>query len=275
MKSGFVEKTLHGTFAFLKQSVFADEHAVKKGLLQSFDARARVLTLLLFVVLVVFVKSLALLACLYAFCLALCALSGIGLAYFLKRTLIFVPLFSVFIAAPALFSQFTPGEKLAGFSILGVNLIITKPGFFGAARFLARVTASISFAALMSLTTRHSDLLKVLRVFRVPKVFVMVLGMCYRYIYLLLEIIDDTHTAIKSRAGAGIGFAKGRTIAGWSIANLWQRSEQLNASVYDAMLSRGYTGEPVTLNEFKSSAKDVFWVAFSILAFIMVLYADR
>jgi energy-coupling factor transporter transmembrane protein EcfT len=106
--------------------------------------------------------------------------------------------------------------------------------------------------------------LKVLRMFGVPQIFVMVLGMCYRYVYLFIETIENTYLAIRSRVGGQIHYKKGQHLVAWNIASLWNRSYQLNEAVYGAMLSRGYTGEPVILDRFKSAPRDWVWLAFAV-----------
>ncbi len=259
-----------GALSFLKESIFADEYASNKGFLQSLDPRAKTLTILLFIIWVILAKNILILLCLYVFCLLLAYFSKIHLGFFLRRTWVFIPLFSLFIAIPALFSIFSPGETLVVFKIAEARFIITKQGLSGAALFVARVITSVSFAVLLSITTRHFELLKVLRVFKVPQVFVMTLGMCYRYIYLFIEIIENTYLAIKSRVGTGIHYKKGQHIVAWNIAFLWQRSYQLNEDVYKAMLSRGYHGEPVVFNEFRVKAKDWLWLSATLLISVML-----
>jgi energy-coupling factor transporter transmembrane protein EcfT len=114
-------------------------------------------------------------------------------------------------------------------------------------------------------------LLKVLRIFKVPQVFVMTLGMCYRYVYLFIEIIQNTFLSIKSRVGFAVQHHKGRELVAWNIASLWQRSYQLNNEVYNAMLSRGYRGEPQVLDESNSGLTDWIMMASALMVFIMVL----
>jgi cobalt/nickel transport system permease protein len=144
---------------------------------------------------------------------------------------------------PAIFDFFTPGKALYSFHIGGLRAAITQEGLSGAIMLVMRVAASVSFVILLSLTTRHSELLKALRSLGVPQLFVTVLGMCYRYIYLFVEIVEHTYRAVKSRVGGNIHHAKGRDIVTWHIGALWMRSYHLNNQVYNAMLSRGYRGE--------------------------------
>lgn len=270
--NNFIERSLMGALSFLKESIFADDFAARRGFLQSLDPRIKAITMFSFIILVLFAKSAVLIMCLYAQCLALALFSKIRLGFFLKRTWIFMPLFALFIAVPAMFSLFTPGEPLFHFEAAGISFIITRQGISGAGLFVGRVITSVSYVTLLSLTTKHFTLLKVLRVFKVPQVFVMILGMSYRYIYLFVEIIENTYLAIKSRVGATVRYRQGQHIVAWNIAHLWQRSYQLNEDVYNAMRSRGYSGEPVMLNDYKAGKRDWLWLSYALAIVIGVVH---
>ncbi len=261
-----------GALSFFKESVFADEYALQKGLLQSIDPRIKTITFFLFLVSVLLTKNIFVLLACYALCLLLTYCSNICLSFFLKRTWIFIPLFSLFIAVPALFSFFTPGDALLSVKIGGLSIIITRQGLWGALLFVVRVTTAVSFVVLLSITTKHFELLRVLRVFRIPQLFVMTLGMCYRYLYLFVELVENTYQAIKSRVGTGIHYKKGQTIVAWNIAVLWQRSYRLNEQVYQAMLSRGYTGEVRLLHDGNVKLRDWLWLSCVVILFIAMLY---
>jgi len=270
-KGNFVERSVVSTLTFLRDSVFADEYALKNGLLQSLDPRIKTATLFLLVLQILFIKNIVVLLFLYAVCLLLAYLSKVNLWFFLKRTWIFIPLFSLFIAVPALFSFFTPGEAIAGLHIGGLNLVVTRQGLSGASLFVTRVVASVSFVVLLGITTKHFELLKVLRTFGIPQIFVMTVGMCYRYIYLFVEIVEDTYLAIKSRVGTAVRLRRGRHIVAWNITSLWQRSYHMSEDVYKSMLSRGYRGEPAVLEDFKIGKKDWLWV-FSVAIVSVLLW---
>ncbi len=273
IKNNFIERSISGALSFFKESVFSDDCASKKGFLQSLDPRIKTATLLLFIVQVLFAKHLVVLLYLYAAVLLLTYLSKIRLGFFLKRTWIFIPLFSLFIALPAIFSIFTPGETLATLKIAGLKLIVTRQGLSGATLFVTRVITSVSFVVLLSITTKHFELLKVLRIFKVPQVFVMTLGMCYRYIFLFIGIIENTYLAIKSRVGTKVHCKRGQRIVASNIASLWQRSYQLNEDVYKAMLSRGYNGESLVLDNFKTGWQDWLWLLCVLTIFVTLTIA--
>ncbi|MCX6702801.1 MAG: cobalt ECF transporter T component CbiQ, partial [Candidatus Wolfebacteria bacterium] len=240
MKSNnFIERSIVGVLAFLRDSIFAEEYALRNGFLQSLDPRVKIISFLLLILEALFIGSNAVLFFLYGVCLFLVLISKINLGFFLKRTWIFIPLFSLFIVLPAIFG---PGEALLTWHILGAKLIITRQGLGGAAIFITRVITCVSFAVLLNLTTKHFALLKALRIFKIPQIFVMTLGMCHRYIYLFVGIIQNTYLAIKSRVGLGVQYQKGQNMVAWNIAVLWERSVGLSEEVYKAMLSRGYQG---------------------------------
>jgi len=270
----FIERSLVGILVFLKASLFAQEHALKRGFMQSLDPRVKIITFALLIALALFSNSIAVL-CLYLFCLILAGISKIRLGFFLKRTWVFIPLFSLFIALPALFSNFSPGPALFSFKLAKLTLIITRPGALSAALFILRVITCVSFAVLLNITTLHFELLRALRVFGIPQVFTMVLGVSYRYIYLFLGIIENTYLAIKSRVGIITHYKKGRHIVAWNISALWQRSYQLNEDVYKSMLSRGYGGEAALLDGFKARAKDWFWLVFTGGMFACLIWFFR
>lgn len=266
----FVDKTLQGALRFARAGFQVEEYATRPGLLQSLDPRAKVLGLLGLLVLLLFVKSPRLLGLAYLISLALAASSGIGLGFFLKRTLLFIPLFSLGFALPAALQIVTPGAAIAH---LG-PLVISRQGALGATVFVLRVAASVSLGVLMTLTTRQAELLKVLRTLGVPSLFVLILSMAMRYISLFVGLLERTFLAVKSRVGTVSHGPAGRQLVAWTMANLWTRSLQLNDKVYGAMLSRGFTGEPVLLTGFRFRRRDAAWLLGVALLGAALLWAQ-
>lgn len=269
-KKDFIERSIQGALTFFKEALFADETASLPGVMQSLDPRVKIVTVLLCLLLVLFSRSLPVLAGIYLLTNLLALVSRIRLGFFLKRTWIFIPLFSLLIAIPAMFSFVSPGESLLSIGALH----ITRPGITAAVFFMGRVITSVSLVILLSITTRHFDLLKALRFFGIPQMFVMVLGMCYRYLYLFVEILEDTHRAIRSRIGSGMHYRKGQRLVAWNIAHLWMRSYRLNEQVYSAMVARGFRGEPMTLNHFQAKPRDWFWLLGSAVLILLLGVAE-
>jgi len=262
-KNSFVERSLMGALAFFKESVLSDEYASREGLLQGFDPRTKTLGFLLLLAAVMFMKDSRAVFIMYLLCLLLAFASRINAAFFLKRTWVFIPLFSLCIAVPAMFRSFSPGETLAVIPVFGARLVMTVPGFHSAVLFVSRVLVSVSLVVLVTTTTRSTELFAALRWMGVPQIFVMTLNMCYRYIFLFAGIIQDSYLAIKSRTGGLMHYRKGQKIVAWNIASLWGRSMRMNEELYNAMLSRGYSGEPKALHNFHARAADWGWLVFA------------
>lgn len=268
----FIERSIMGALSFLKESLFAEEYASRRGFLQARDPRVKTLVILTMLLTILFSKSIQFIASMYGLCLILSFISSIDILFFLKRTWLFIPFFALCIAFPALFNIFSPGEPLVSFKLFTATISVTEQGLGSAAIFFLRVLASVSLCVLLTLTTRHFYLLRALRSFRVPHIFVMTLGMCYRYVYLLIEITENTYLAVKSRVGFISSSGKGQRIVAWNIASLWQRSYNLHIQVYQAMLSRGYSGEPKILDESHATLKDTLCLGVAVLLLLGVVW---
>ena len=273
--TGFLEKTVLDIISVLRETIAGDTIAARRGFLQGCDPRFKLISIVIFLIAALFAKSAWVLGILYFICLVLVALSSIAPLFFLERTVLFIPIFTVFIAIPSIFSPITPGDPLHTFSLFTYHISITRQGIDSAIIFCLRALVSVSFAVVMLLTTRHHSLLKVLRIFSVPQIFVMTLAMTYRYIFVLLDTIRNAFTGIKSRVGFVTSSGAGRRIVGLNMAGLWMRSYRMHHQVYDAMVSRGYTGEPVAANNFRARIRDVLLLSLSLIFLAGTLWMNR
>jgi len=252
----FVARSIQGALTLIKDAIFAEEIASRRGLLQALDPRIKLAGVALLLLTTMFVRSLVALGALYGVCLVLAIGSRICLRFFLARTWVFIPLFSLAIAIPALFSFVSPGEN-----VLSVGRFhVTQTGLLAVGCLVGRVVVSVSLTVLLSLTTHHAALLKALRACGAPQLFVMILGMCYRYIYLFAELVENTYRAIRSRTGVRMHPRAGQRLVAWNIGQLWSRSHALNDQVYQAMVARGFRGEAVALICFRARPLDWWWL---------------
>ncbi len=263
-RRGFIERTLSDISHAFEQSVFAEDIARRPGLLQAIDPRVKVLSLLGLLIAVGLSRSLLVIVGLYVIALILARLSQVPMGFFVKRVWLFMPFFTGIIALPALF--ITPGPPLVQ---LPFGLVITRTGAQTALFLLMRVSTSVSLGILLILTTFWNTVLKALGVLRVPDVFVLILGMTYRYIYLLLHTANDMFLSRQSRVVGRISGAEERRIIAASAGTLLSKSLYLSSEVYLAMQSRGFRGYPRTMDTFKMHRSD--WAASAIVALIVVV----
>jgi cobalt/nickel transport system permease protein len=266
---GFFERTLGDITGALEQTLFAEDLARQPGWLQTLDPRAKLVGALALLFAVSLSHNLLVILALYVLTLPVAAVSRVPLGFYLKRVWVFMPFFTGIIALPALFSPFTPGAPLLTLIDLTsprIYLAITQPGVITAAFLLLRVGASVSIAVLLVLTTRWTLLLKSLRVLRVPQAFVVILGMTYRYIYVLLHAASDMFLARQSRLVGRMSCAEDRRWLAGSMGALLTRSFEMSNEVYLAMQSRGYRGEVQVLDDLRWQNAD--WLA--LLGFLVV-----
>jgi cobalt/nickel transport system permease protein len=265
----FLSKNLSNITHALESVISAEDLCRAPGLLQGLDARIKVLTVVLFIVVVGLVHSLPVLAGIFVLILALALLSKIPPGLFLRRILIFIPLFTAVIAIPALF--ITPGDPLA---TVGSRVIITEQGARSAGLLILRVTDSLSFGILLVLTTRWTGILAALRWFHIPSVFVTVLGMTYRYIFLLLHTANSMFLARRSRSLGTFSARENRRWLGQALGTTIAKSHQLSEEVYLAMLSRGYRDEGLALNDLALRRRDFLWAIIAVAAAAMLLWSN-
>lgn len=267
----YVEKTLNGVAVLLEESLLTEKYAKKEGLLQSLEPGFKLPSILLLIVITSLLTSIWVVALVYLITLAMAWRSLIPLGFFIKRVWIFIPLFAGLIVLPSIFSVITPGEPLLW---IGKGIYISKPGVAGAVLLILRVAASVSLAVLLVLTTPWQEVLGALRVFRIPLIFVMTLAMTYRYIFLLLRLIQDYYTAKRSRQIVPEGPGRGQSFVAGRIGALFMKSLALSNHVHSAMLARGYTGEVRTLGTNEPRAMDYLWLGGTFLLSLGLVWLD-
>ena len=269
-RRNIIEHTLADIGHTLEQSLFAEEIARRPGLLQSLDPRMKVISILLLLIAIGLSRSLAVIAGLYFVTLALAWRSSVPMGFFVKRVWLFMPFFTGIVAIPAFF--ITPGPPLVQ---LPLGLIITRTGAMTALFLLLRVGASVSAGVLLVLTTPWNSVLKALGVLRVPDVFILILGMTYRYIYLLLHTTNDMFLSRKSRIVGRLQGAEERRLIAASAGTLLSRSLHLSSEVYLAMQSRGFRGYPRTMDTWKMRRVDWAWGAAMLAVAAVAIWLGR
>ena len=271
--SGWLEHTIAGITASIERAVFTEEHARSRGWLQEVDPRAKLGMFLAVVLAASLSSSIAVEIALYLVVLAAAVASRVPFDLFVKRVWLGIPLFAGIVVIPAIF--FVPGDRLFDLALGPVHLAPSIPGMIGAVLFVARVGVSVSLAVLLVLTTPWADLLKSLQAIRVPQLFVLVLAMAYRYIFLFLHLANGMFEARKSRiVGRTSGGEQRRWIAG-TMGNLLNRSVKMSNDVYAAMAARGFTGSIRSYQDYRMRPADWLCLAITIGIAAVAVLASR
>ncbi len=248
-----------------------EELAARPGLLQRLDPRIKLLTLVLFAVTASLVHSVWVLVALIGVTSVLAAASRVGVGSFERKVWASAGLLAFLLAMPSAMQIFTPGPvvvPLGPFSL-------TEPGLMGAATLVTRVVAAAGFALLIIWTMRWSDLLKALSAMRLPDVVVATLAMTQKQILTLLRTVEQIHLARESRTLTRGSARANRAWVTERMAFVVRKSMKTADDVYDAMLSRGFTGAMPSLVKLRLRPRDWAWSVASIALCAAMLYVDR
>jgi len=254
---GWLEHTISGIAGSIERAVFTEENARKPGWLQQVDPRAKLGMFLALVLAASLSRSFVILCALYAIILAAAYVSQLPFDFFVKRVWLGIPFFAGIVIIPSIF--FAGAPYLFQIPLGPLHLGVSIAGLLSAVVFVARVGVCVSLAVLLVLTTPWADLLKSLQAVYVPQVFILLLSMTYRYIFLFLHTANGMFEARKSRT---VGRTHGNEHRKWisgSTGYLMNRSFKMSNDVYAAMAARGFTGEIRSYSAYRMTTTD--WIA--------------
>lgn len=279
--TGFLRRTANGISKVLQDDLLAERYASKDLFLQGIDPRLKLVTFILLLILTAVLKSPAPLLLLAGTALMLAVLSGLGAWVFISRVWLILPLLLLIFSIPAATNLIIPGKPVltiidssqAGASWPAGGLSFTFEGIRTVLKTFLRSGVSVSFCYLLIMTTRWSNLTASLRAFKVPGLFVSILDMSYRFIFVLVKVSADIFEARYLRTVGRIRNSENRRFVSSGIALLFAKSGHMSEEIYDSMLCRCYTGEPSGLRGFKLTRNDLVWtVNFVVIVFIILLF---
>ncbi|WP_292368357.1 cobalt ECF transporter T component CbiQ [Methanoregula sp. UBA64] len=266
-KKSFVQKAISDIFTFFEECLVNDSIAKRKGLLQSLDPRVKLVSMVVLIFAIAMTRDIRLLAIVYVLTLFFAWASRIELGFFLKRVWVFIPIFAGIIMIPIMFNVFMPGDTLITVATLGPDahfgpfalppvITITYQGVMLAILFVLRVATCVSAAVLLFLTTPRDLLFKSLRSLKVPKVYVLTLDMCYRYIFLFTDMVRGFYTAKKSRSIKTLPLIEEQKWVGGRVGYTLIKSLNMSEKVHGAMMSRGFNGDIKIMHRYSIHRRD-------------------
>lgn len=239
--------------------------------------RAKAVGLFALLIVSALLRNIPALLGMYAVTLVLAATSALPLGFFIKRVWLFIPIFTGIVVLPATLSVVTGGHVVVPlWHWHGHAEGLTREGLTSAGLIVTRVAVSVSLVVLLSLTTPWVKLLAALRSLDVPRMFVLVIGIAYRYIFLLLGSVTEMYEARKARSvGAEKHDRASRQFLSATAGFLFGKCHHLSEEVHQAMVSRGYRGDAKTVNSFRLAAVDA-WFLVAVFAVACGFYlGDR
>lgn len=185
---------------------------------------------------------------------------GTPLSLFVK--LLFVPMAFLVIGVLTIAINFSsnPQGFLFSMPIAGLWIGVSKVGTYEAGRLFFRVLGSVSCLYFLSLNTPMVDLLAVLRRLKVPKLMVEMMGLVYRFIFILLDTADIMFIAQNSRLGYR-NLSTGYRSLGALASTLFIRAYKRSNDLFTSLEARGYDGDLNVFEEPFENSRKLYGVA--------------
>ena len=247
---------------------FLDKYSGLNSPIHRLDARTKILSLFCLIVICVSTPPQAHLAFLGYFVVLATALafSRVPLGYILRRSLVIIP----FVVMVAVFIPFLKPDGPSGGYNLGIGTLrVSRSGLLVFWNVLAKSYVAVLSVILLSATTRFSKLLRGFEQLKIPKIFIMLAGFAYRYVFVLVDELERMKRARDSRCYGGKWLWHSKVI-GQMIGTLFLRSYQRGERVYVAMVSRGFDGRAVSLGRTQFRPADYLVIAGAVTLFLFL-----
>ena len=249
----FLERAAGHLSGLIRNAYAQWDLASRVGLFQRLDARVKVLFLAAMVVLISFKRDLVSEIVVGIFLLVLVVAARIGVVRLYRSVLLLGFFFGFLVTLPSALNLVAPGEVLVPilrlprpYDFLSYHIPetigVTREGLTGVFMITLRVVNSLTTTFLVLHTTPFNELIRALRVFRVPDTMLMVFALTYKYLFVFVRTTEEMHLARKARvAGTVRGSDNRRWLAG-RMAFVFRKTQLKCEEVFKAMLGRGFSG---------------------------------
>lgn len=164
------------------------------------------------------------------------------------------------------------------FGVTLFTAIIMLPAFFlgnsySSIMITTKVFATITAMGLLSHTTKWSSITEALKRFFIPDIFILILDITIKYIYMLGELSLNMFYALKLRS-VGKNHNKHTSMAGVA-GTMFLQSKEMAEDMYHAMECRGFSGEFYINNKPKFKWIDYIYILINIGFIVIYMYLGR
>ena len=150
-------------------------------------------------------------------------------------------------------------------------ITVYKESFWTGMLAIEKVIGCVSLIIFLSMTTPVNALLNASLWFNMPKIWVEIAVITYRYVFVLFEDAITIRDAQKVRLGYS-NLSRGIRSFGELTGSIFIRAYDQSLATYEAMQLRGYSGTAKTFTEQRFKKIDMLpLIIFSIILFLLVV----
>lgn len=135
----------------------------------------------------------------------------------------------------------------------------SKIGMWQGVQLIMTAMAAVSSLYFLSLNTTMPDIISVLRKCKLPKIFVELMMLIYRFIFILMNVAANITVSQKSRLGYRNYKTSIKSFAAM-LSALFINSMRRSNNLFDAMEARGYDGELRMIEEHYEQNRRTMWL---------------
>ncbi len=257
---------------------FLDPYRYHDSLIHHLDARVKLGLTLAFILTCALLPAgvWAIYILLLAIDISVALLSRLGVGYVLKRSIL---LASPFLLAVLPLPFTVSGQPIVTFRVDEMLLIVSGSGLERMLSIGLKSWLSVQAAVILASTTQFPDLLAALRAFKTPRLLAAIIGLMWRYLFVIADEALRLMRARQARSGEAFrdGVRSGGTIfwrarvTGGMAGSLFLRSLERSDRIYHAMISRGYDGEARELTHHPLTAVSWLILGAGLFVFLFLL----
>jgi cobalt/nickel transport system permease protein len=245
--------------------------------LHSLDARVKLILSLCMLVLISLTpfQAWASYILFLAVALSLALTSRLGMAFVLKRSLLALPF--ALAALPLIFSG---SENRILLHIAQFQIPINLQGLERFIGILLKSWISLQIVILLVATSPFFQIQKAFRFLKAPELLVSVIGLMWRYLFVIsdeamrmIHARDSRSSRLPGAKHSGGSLLWRARVTGGMAGSLFLRSIERSERVYAAMLARGYNGSLPPQKEQAMTMRDLalLWLGIGFLVLIWLL----
>jgi cobalt/nickel transport system permease protein len=278
----FIDNSI-GKISGILKSYFLIEAGSKNGLFQRLDSRIKILFMLYFIIITSLKKDIQSEIFIFLIILLFITASRLRILNFYKLVFFFSFIFGFLIALPSSLNIIIKGEIIyplvhlespVDFWIYHIpaEIGLTREGLSATLMLTLRIINSMSISLLIINTTPFTEIIRALKLFRIPDTFLMIISITYKYIFIFARTVEDIYFSMKSRITGSLSKSEmGELIAG-RITFMFKKSRITCEEVYRAMISRGFSNDVIIYSFNRMKLTDWFaCVIFLITGIVLLL----